>query len=54
MEQLELNEQELQRRKSLDDLRNLGIDPYPANTYQLNSNSSEIKDSLLIRGAKLE
>jgi lysyl-tRNA synthetase class 2 len=41
----ELSEQEVFRRKSLDDLRNMGIDPYPASEYPVSAYSEEIKDS---------
>jgi len=39
----ELSEQEQFRRQSLDDLRNLGIDPYPAALYPTDSFSTDIK-----------
>lgn len=45
MNLLELSEQEIIRRGSLDQLRQLGIDPYPAAEYPTNAYSSEIKDS---------
>lgn len=38
-----LNEQQLLRRQSLDELRALGIEPYPAELYPVNTNSEEIK-----------
>lgn len=41
----ELSEQEIIRRQSLDELRKLGIDPYPAALYQVDAYSSEIKES---------
>src|SRR5574344_1816461 len=37
-----LNEQEQIRRQSLDELRKLGINPYPAEEYPVNSSSKEI------------
>lgn len=40
---IELSEQELFRRQSLTELRNLGIDPYPAAEYPTNAFSTEIK-----------
>ena len=40
---IELSEQELFRRQSLSELRNLGIDPYPAAEYPTNAFSTEIK-----------
>ena len=39
---LELSEQEIARRKSLDEIRALGIDPYPAAEYPTNAFSNEI------------
>ena len=39
----ELSEQEVFRRQSLEELRNLGIDPYPAAEYKVTAYSSEIK-----------
>ncbi|MBR1869061.1 MAG: lysine--tRNA ligase, partial [Bacteroidales bacterium] len=38
----EFNEQEQIRRESLDKLRELGIDPYPAALYPVNTSSAEI------------
>ena len=45
MNLLELSEQEIVRRNSLDELRNLGIDPYPAAEYVVNGYSNEIKEN---------
>ncbi|MDD2996414.1 MAG: lysine--tRNA ligase, partial [Paludibacter sp.] len=39
----ELSEQELLRRQSLNELRNLGIDPYPAALYPTDAFSTDIK-----------
>jgi len=39
----ELSEQEIIRRNSLQKLRELGIDPYPAAEYPINTSSAEIK-----------
>lgn len=39
---LELSEQEIERRNSLDELRSLGIDPYPAAEYPTDSFTDEI------------
>ena len=44
MHHLELSEQEIIRRQSLDELRNLGIEPYPAALYEVNAYSTDIKD----------
>ncbi|MGC9151978.1 MAG: lysine--tRNA ligase [Microbacter sp.] len=40
---MELNEQEVLRRESLNQLRSLGIDPYPAALYPVNAYSTSIK-----------
>jgi lysyl-tRNA synthetase class 2 len=45
MNQIELSEQELFRRSSLEQLRQMGIDPYPAAEYKTNAYSKEIKAS---------
>ena len=42
---LELSEQEIIRRQSLDELRTLGIEPYPAALYEVNAYSTEIRDN---------
>ena len=42
MSQLELTEQELQRRDNLTKLRALGIDPYPAALYPVNAYAEEL------------
>ena len=42
MMNLELSEQELIRRQSLEELRKLGINPYPAEEFETNTNSQEI------------
>ena len=42
---LELSEQEILRRQSLDELRKMGINPYPAAEYTTNAFSTEILDS---------
>ncbi len=39
-----LSEQELVRRNSLIELKNLGVDPYPAEGYEVNVTAREIKD----------
>lgn len=44
MNHLELSEQEIIRRESLKKLRELGIDPYPAAEYKINTTSREIKE----------
>lgn len=42
---LELSEQEIIRRKSLEEMRAMGIEPYPAAMYQTNAYSEEIKST---------
>lgn len=42
---LDLSEQEIIRRNSLDEMRQLGIEPYPAALYETNAYSTEIKKS---------
>ena len=42
---LELSEQEIGRRQSLQELRSMGIDPYPAAEFPTNAFSTEIKES---------
>ena len=39
---MELNEQELIRRQKLDELRKQGIDPYPAERWEVNTTSKDI------------
>ena len=41
---MSLSEQEEQRRKSREEIIDLGIDPYPSETFDININSQEIKD----------
>ena len=45
MNLLELSEQEIFRRQSLDELRSKGINPYPADEYPVTTYSKEIKES---------
>ena len=42
---LELSEQEIFRRRSLEELRALGINPYPAEEYEVTGHAREILDS---------
>ncbi len=44
MNNIELSEQELVRRQSLEKMRALGIDPYPAPKYEVNIHTDEIKE----------
>ena len=43
---MELSEQELLRRKSLSALRELGIEPYPAEMYDVTATAAEISNNL--------
>ena len=45
MNVLELSEQEIIRRQSLQELKDMGIDPYPAAEYPTNAYSVEIKEN---------
>jgi len=40
-----LSEQEIQRRNSLEEIKKLGIDPYPAELYEVNTSAKEIHAS---------
>ena len=44
MHHSELSEQEIIRRQSLNELRNLGIEPYPAALYEVDAYSTDIKE----------
>ena len=45
MNVLELSEQEIVRRGSMDEMRRLGIDPYPAAEYKVTGYTNEIKET---------
>ncbi len=45
MNVLELSEQEIIRRNSMEELRRIGIEPYPAAEYPVNAYTTEIKSS---------
>lgn len=42
---IELSEQEQVRRKSLEELQNLGIDPYPAASFPVNTSAKDIHEN---------
>ena len=42
MSYTDLSEQEIFRRNSMDELRKMGIEPYPAAMYHVNANTKEI------------
>ena len=44
---LELSEQEIGRRQSLQELRQMGINPYPAAEYPTNAFSTDIRDQFI-------
>ena len=44
---MELSSLEVQRRESLDKLRELGIDPYPAALYDVTEYAAEIKSNFV-------
>ena len=54
MNPLELSEQEQIRRNSLDSMRQLGIEPYPAAEYIVTGHSEEIKKNFSDEGAVRE
>ena len=54
MNVLELSEQEIVRRQSLQELRNLGIDPYPAAEFPTNAYSEDIKNEFKDEDEKRE
>jgi lysyl-tRNA synthetase, class II len=41
---MQLSEQEIVRRESLQKLKELGIDPYPAEAFEINASAEEIKE----------
>ena len=43
--EMQLNDQELQRRNSLQELRKLGIEPYPAELFPVNVTTRQIKNN---------
>ncbi len=42
---MQLSEQEIQRRKEREELMKLGIDPYPAELFEVNVSSTDIKEN---------
>ena len=52
MNVLDLSEQEIIRRGSLEQLRNMGINPYPAEEYPVNAYSEEIRENFKDEGEK--
>ena len=52
MHNLELSEQEVIRRQSLAELRELGIEPYPASGFDVDSYSTEIKNEFKVEAER--
>lgn len=50
---MELNDQEQLRRKALDELYGLGINPYPAELFEINTTASYLTDNFEKEGATL-
>jgi lysyl-tRNA synthetase, class II len=42
---MQLSEQEIVRREKLDKIRELGIDPYPAPLYPVDTKSTDVKEN---------
>lgn len=42
---MHLSEQEIERRKSKETLENMGVNPYPAPTFEVNTSAKKIKES---------
>lgn len=45
MEHRQLNDQELQRRKEVDELRELGIEPFPAETFEVTGYAADLLEN---------
>jgi lysyl-tRNA synthetase class 2 len=54
MNHAELSEQEIIRRQALDELRHLGIDPYPAAMFPVNITTSEIRENYKAEAANFQ
>ena len=50
---MELNDQEQLRRNALQELYSLGIDPYPADLFEINADSQFVLDNFEAKGAEL-
>lgn len=50
---MEHNEQEQLRRKALEELYSLGINPYPAELFEINTNSQYIHDNFEAKGTEM-
>ncbi|HCO66787.1 MAG TPA: lysine--tRNA ligase, partial [Dysgonomonas sp.] len=49
---LDLSEQEIVRRNSLEEMRRMGIEPYPAALYETNAYTTEIKQNFEDEGER--
>ena len=49
---MSLSEQEEQRRKSREEIIDLGIDPYPSKTFKVNAFSHDIKNNFNVKDSK--
>ena len=43
------NEQELERRKSLNEIMDIGLNPYPSESFEINIDSKNIKENYLAK-----
>ena len=48
-----LSEQEVVRREALQELRNQGVNPYPADCFDVNTNSEDIKQNFEKEGGTI-
>ena len=53
MSNIELSEQEVVRRNSLEELRRIGVDPYPAQEYKVDAYAKEIKENFADDAAEI-
>lgn len=54
MNNIDLSEQEIIRRQSLEELRKLGINPYPAEAFNVNTSTIEIKENFSSESNKFQ
>ena len=53
MSNMELSEQEIVRRNSLEELRRIGVNPYPAQEYKVDAYAKEIKENFSDEAAEV-
>ena len=46
---MDYNEQELERRKSLNEIIDIGLNPYPSESFEINISSKNIKENYLTK-----